>query len=72
MVCPYTMLYFHRDEFMARSVSFYGQEYADQLAKYAVSGLAFIQIALALAGAAIGVLIASKLISKHFEKAGIV
>ena len=32
MVCPYTMLYFHRDEFMARSVSFYGQDYADQLA----------------------------------------
>lgn len=72
MVCPYTMLYFHRDEFMARSVSFYGQEYADQLAKYAVSSLAFIQIALALAGALIGALIASRLISKHFEKAGIV
>ena len=66
------MLYFHRDEFMARSVSFYGQEYADQLAKYAVSGLAFIQIALALVGALIGALIASRLISKHFEKAGIV
>lgn len=72
MVCPYTMLYFHRDEFMARSVSFYGQDYADQLAKYAAGSLAFIQIGLALAGAAIGVLIASRLISKHFEKAGIV
>ena len=72
MVCPYTMLYFHRDEFMARSVSFYGQAFADELAKYAINGLAFIQIALALIGAGIGVLIASKLIKKHFEKAGIV
>lgn len=72
MVCPYTMLYFHRDEFMARSVSFYGQAFADELARYAVNGLAFIQIALALIGAGIGVLIASKLIKKHFEKAGIV
>ena len=72
MVCPYTMLYFHRDEFMARSVSFYGQAFADELAKYAINGLAFIQIALALLGAGIGVLIASKLIKKHFEKAGIV
>ena len=72
MVCPYTMLYFHRDEFMARSVSFYGQAFADELAKYAINGLAFIQIGLALIGAGIGVLIASKLIKKHFEKAGIV
>ncbi|MBQ7371740.1 MAG: MptD family putative ECF transporter S component [Blautia sp.] len=71
MVCPYTMLYFHRDEFMARSVSFYGQDFADRLAKYAVSGLAWIQIALALVGAAVGVLIASRLIKKHFEKANI-
>ncbi len=72
MVCPYTMLYFHRDEFMARSVSFYGQGFADQLSKYAVDGLAAIQIALALAGAAVGVLIASGLIKKHFEKANII
>ena len=72
MVCPYTMLYFHRDEFMARSVGFYGQAFADELAKYAIQGLAFIQIALALIGATIGVLIASKLIKKHFEKANIV
>ena len=72
IVCPYTMLYFHRDEFMARSVSFYGQAFADELAKYAINGLAFIQIGLALIGAGIGVLIASKLIKKHFEKAGIV
>ena len=69
MVCPYTMLYFHKDEF---TVSFYGQAFADELSKYAVNGLAFIQIALALVGAAIGVLIASKLIRKHFEKANIV
>ena len=72
MVCPYTMLYFHRDEFMARSVSFYGQAFADELAKYAINGLALIQIALALIGAGIGVLLASKLIKKHFEKGNIV
>ena len=66
MVCPYTMLYFHRDEFMARSVSFYGQGFADELAKYAVNGLAFIQIGLALVGAAVGVFIACIAASLYF------
>ena len=72
MVCPYTMLHFHREEFLARAASYYSQAHADALAKYATNWLLFAQIALALLGALIGVLIASKLIKKHFEKAGIV
>lgn len=71
--CQYHVVFIPKyRRFMARSVSFYGQAFADELAKYAINGLAFIQIALALIGAGIGVLIASKLIKKHFEKAGIV
>ena len=72
MVCPYTMLHFHREEFLARAASYYSQAHADALAKYATNWLLFAQIGLALLGALIGVLIASKLIKKHFEKAGIV
>lgn len=72
MVCPYTQLYFYRDQFLSLSANYYGQTYADAIAGYANNGLAFLQIALALLGGAIGSFIASRLISKHFEKAGII
>ncbi|MBQ9068316.1 MAG: MptD family putative ECF transporter S component, partial [Eggerthellaceae bacterium] len=35
MACPYTMLQFARDEFLARTVEFYGQGHADALAAVA-------------------------------------
>lgn len=72
MVCPFTNLYFNRDSFMAMATEYYSQEYADGVAKFANAWLPLLQIALAVGGAAIGLLIASKLIKKHFEKAGIV
>ncbi|MCR5771850.1 MAG: MptD family putative ECF transporter S component [Butyrivibrio sp.] len=72
MVCPFTNLYFNRDSFMAVSTEYYGEEYANGVAALASVWLPLIQIALAVAGAIIGLFIASKLIKKHFEKAGIV
>lgn len=72
MVCPFTQLYFKTDEFLSISENFYGKEYADGIAALAQGWLPFLQIALAIVGALIGTAIASKLISKHFEKAGIV
>ncbi len=72
MVCPFTNLYFRRDAFMAMATEYYSKEYAEGVAAFATGWLPLFQIALAVAGAAIGVLIATKLIKKHFEKAGIV
>ncbi|MCR5166644.1 MAG: MptD family putative ECF transporter S component [Oscillospiraceae bacterium] len=71
MVCPFTNLYFNRASFMSMATEYYGEDYANGVAALAVSWLPFAQIGLAMAGAAIGVLISSALIRKHFEKAGI-
>ena len=72
MVCPFTNLYFNKDAFIAMSTEYYGESYANSVAAFATSWLPFAQIGLAIVGAGIGVLIASKLIKKHFEKAGII
>ncbi len=72
MVCPFTNLYFNRSKFIAMATEYYGQEYAESVAALATWWLPFLQIGLAIVGALIGVIIASKLIKKHFEKAGIV
>ncbi len=72
MVCPFTNLYFRRDAFLSMATEYYSQEYAEAVATYATPVLPLIQIALALVGAVIGLVIANLLIKKHFEKAGIV
>lgn len=72
MVCPFTQLYFKKDEFLSISRNFYGEEYAAGVEKLATGWLPLLQIGLAVVGALIGIAIASKLIRKHFEKAGIV
>ena len=72
MVCPFTNLYFNRDAFMNMASNYYSEEYAQAVASFATGWLPLIQIALAVGGAGIGVLIASILIKKHFEKGGIV
>ena len=72
MACPYLMLQIARDEFLGRSVEFYGQGYADALAAVAPDWVFFMCLGFALLGGIIGALVASKLIAKHFEKAGII
>ena len=71
MACPYTMLAFARDDFMARTVEFYGQAHADALAAVAPDWVLLPIVAGAIVGGIIGALIAGKLIAKHFEKANI-
>jgi len=72
MVCPFTNLYFNRSSFIAMATEYYGENYANGVAALATSWMPFAQMGLAVLGAGIGVLIASKLIRKHFEKARIV
>lgn len=72
MACPFLMLQLARDEFLARSVEFYGQGYADGLAAVAPNWVFFMCLGFAILGGILGALVANKLISKHFEKAGII
>lgn len=72
MVCPFAALVFNRDAFLAKAVGYYGQAYADKVAALTPDWIIFGLIGLALLGGLIGAFIAGKLISKHFEKAGIV
>ena len=72
MACPYTMLQFARDEFLARTVEFYGQAHADALSAVAPDWILWAIMGLAILGGIIGTFVASKLIAKHFAAAGIV
>ncbi len=72
MVCPFSTLVLNREVFFEKAVGYYGQDYADQVAALTPGWIIFVLIGLALLGGIIGAVIADKLISKHFEKAGIV
>lgn len=72
MAGPFMLLQFARDEFIGRSAEFYGQAHADALNAAAPDWILAASIGCAIAGGIIGALIASKLIAKHFSKAGIV
>lgn len=72
MACPYTLLALSRDSFMQRAHDFYGEDYANGLAAVTPSWIWFGILGLAILGGAIGALISSGLIKKHFEKAGII
>ena len=71
MLCPFTQLWFRRDAFLSLSANYYGQAYADGVAALATDWMAYAQIGLAVLGGVLGALIASGLIRKHFQKAGI-
>ncbi len=71
MACPYLTLLLAYDEFMLRAAEWYGQDYANGLAAVAFDGVWFLILGLAILGGIIGAAVASKLIDKHFKKAGI-
>lgn len=72
MACPYMMLFLARDAFLKRSVEFYGQDYADSIAKLATDWILLAILGFAVIGGILGSLLANVLIKKHFNKAGIV
>lgn len=75
MVAPFYNLYFASDMFIEECRMYYGDDYGNAiqgvLDTFGV-GLVAIQLALAVVGAALGVVIAAKLFKKHFAKAGLV
>lgn len=75
MAAPFCNLYLASEMFIDECNQYYGQDYADAVSNVLNTfgfGLWAIQAGLAVVGAGIGVVIASKLFKKHFEKAGIV
>ncbi len=71
MVCPFSTLVMNREAFFDRAVGYYGQDYADKVAALTPDWIIFGLIGLALLGGIIGAFVASRLIKKHFEKAGL-
>ncbi|MCQ5091639.1 MptD family putative ECF transporter S component [Slackia exigua] len=71
MAAPYLMFMINLDATLEISKSYYGPEHVLGLQSVFFSGFYFVTIALAIAGGIGGAFIASKLIKKHFEKAGV-
>lgn len=72
MACPYLALATAKDAFIQRSREYYGDKYADGIAALATDWIWFAVLGFAIIGGILGSLVASKLIRKHFEKAGVV
>lgn len=73
MAAPFLMLALDRERFLTISESFSGAEYAQALDSLTTSSsFWFVSLGLAILGALIGSFLSTKIIRKHFEKAGIV
>ncbi len=72
MIGPFMTLVVAKDAFIASVIEYYGQAYGDAIDALATDSLIFTQAGLAILGAALGMLLANKLLKTHFEKAGVV
>lgn len=59
-----------RDAYFASLVDGYGQEYVDKMMSYTPTWMFFAMIIMCLVGGTIGGLLGSKILNKHFRKAG--
>ena len=71
MLGPFLMLVYAKQQFITLCAQFYGTDYAQAVDKLTPGWIIFALAGLAIAGGAIGILLASKFAKKHFEKAGI-
>ncbi len=72
MIGPFMTLHFAKENFIASCVEYYGEAYGAAVASFATDWLILAQGVLAVLGAFVGTFVASKLLKKHFEKAGVV
>lgn len=72
MAAPFLSFVFNLQDSLEVTKSYYGEARAQVYASLFGPGFFVFTIALALTGGAIGALIASKLVKKHFDKAGII
>ena len=69
---PFWMLAYAKPAFLQSCEAYYGADYAATLDKFTPSWIILVLIGIAMLGGLIGGLIGSKLLKKHFQKAGIV
>lgn len=72
MVGPFLFITFARDQYLSMAEQYYGAEHAAGLAAVTPPWINIAQIGIAIVGAIIGVVIARRLIKKHYGKAGII
>lgn len=71
IVGPFLMLVFAKSAFLQSCETYYGQEYADKIDALTPTWIIFVFIGMALIGGFIGAKFGTKLLGKHFDKAGI-
>jgi energy-coupling factor transport system substrate-specific component len=69
---PFWLLVIAKQRFLDACVSYSGQDYADTIDRLTPWWSVFVFLAMALAGGLIGGTVGSRILKKHFEKAGIV
>ena len=69
---PFWMLAYAKPAFLQSCEAYYGADYAATLDKFTPSWIILVLIGIAMLGGLIGGLIGSKLLKKHFQKAGVV
>jgi energy-coupling factor transport system substrate-specific component len=69
---PFWALVIAKQRFLDVCVGYGGQDYADAIDRLTPWWIIFVFIALALVGGLIGGILGSRILKKHFEKAGIV
>lgn len=71
MIGPFMTLHLAKEAFVQSCADYYGEAYGEAVASLATDWLIFAQGALAVLGAFVGTIVASILLKKHFEKAGV-
>jgi energy-coupling factor transport system substrate-specific component len=69
---PFWMLIISKQRFLDACTGYYGQDYADTLDSLTPWWIIFVFLAMAIVGGLIGGIAGSRILKKHFEKAGIV
>jgi energy-coupling factor transport system substrate-specific component len=69
---PDWVLLLAKQRFLDACAGYYGQDYADAIDRLTPWWIIFVFFAMALAGGLIGGMLGSRILKKHFEKAGIV
>jgi energy-coupling factor transport system substrate-specific component len=65
-------LVFFRQRFLDACAGYYGQDYANAIDRLTPWWIIFVFIVMAIAGGLIGGILGSRILKKHFEKAGVV
>lgn len=71
-MAPFWMLVYAKPAFVKSCEAYYGAAYAETIDKFTPSWIILVLIVIAMLGGLIGGLIGSRLLKKHFQKAGVV